>query len=72
MSDEFNGETQDNDANVRPLIPRSFSSLSQAEEENDQSRIYLGIHWSFDKTKAIAQCRRVANYVFKNALKPLR
>ena len=25
-------------------------SLSQAEEENGQSRIYLGIHWSFDKT----------------------
>ena len=28
-----------------------FSTLSQAEEENGQSRIYLGIHWSFDKPK---------------------
>jgi hypothetical protein len=35
-------------------MPRSFSSLSQAEEENGQSRIYLGIHWSFDKTEGIA------------------
>lgn len=34
---------------VRRLIPR-FASLSEAEEENGQSRIYLGIHWSFDKT----------------------
>ena len=72
VSDEFDGITQDNDGNVRPLIPRSFSSLSQAEEENGQSRIYLGIHWPFDKTEGIAQGWRVADYVFKNAFKPLR
>ena len=45
-------------------IPRSFTSLSQAEEENGQSRIYLGIHWSFDKTSGIAQGREVGDYVF--------
>ena len=28
VSDEFNGVTQDNEGNVRPLLPRSFSSLS--------------------------------------------
>ena len=54
VSDEFNGVTRDNQGNVRPYIPRSFSRLSQAEEENGQSRIYLGIHWSFDKTEGIA------------------
>ena len=52
ISDEFNGTTRDNAGNVRPLLPRSFSSLSQAEEENGQSRIYLGIHWSSTKRKA--------------------
>ncbi len=67
VSDEFNGETRDNDGNVRPLISKSFSTLSEAEEENGQSRIYLGIHWAFDKTKGIAQGRRVADYVFGNA-----
>jgi hypothetical protein len=41
---------------------------SQAEEENGQSRIYLGIHWVFDKTGGIAQGRRVADYVFKHAM----
>jgi PAP2 superfamily len=70
-SDEFNGVTRDNTGTVRPLMPRSFCSLSQAEEENGQSRIYLGIHWAFDKTEAIAQGRRVADYVFANAFAPL-
>jgi hypothetical protein len=70
MSDEFNGITRDNRGNVRPVISRSFSSLSQAEEENGQSRIYLGIHWSWDKTEGIAQGRRVADYVFANAFTP--
>jgi hypothetical protein len=47
-----------------------FSRLSQAEEENGQSRIYLGIHWRFDKTEGITQGRRVANYVFAHAFEP--
>jgi PAP2 superfamily len=72
VSDELNGVTVDNEGVVRPLMPRSFKSLSQAEEENGQSRIYLGIHWSFDKTAGIAQGRRVADYVFANAFRPLR
>lgn len=71
VSDEFNGITRDNAGNIRPYMPRHFSSLSQAEEENGQSRIYLGIHWSFDKTEGIAQGRRVANYVYDHAFTPV-
>jgi len=67
ISDEFNGVTEDNNGNPRPLIERSFSSLSEAEEENGQSRIYLGIHWRFDKTEGIAQGNNVASYVFNHA-----
>ena len=70
VSDEFNGTTLDNEGNIRPFKPRHFSSFSQAEEENGQSRIYLGIHWAFDKTAAIAQGRQVANYIFSHAFKP--
>ncbi len=70
VSDEYNGETVDSEGNVRPLLPRSFDSLSQAEEENGQSRIYLGIHWSFDKTEGIVQGRKVADYIFDNVFAP--
>jgi hypothetical protein len=66
VSDEFNGVTVDSQGNTRPLVPRSFTSLSQAEEENGQSRIYLGIHWEFDKSEGIVMGNRVADYVFEN------
>ena len=71
VSDEFNGVTRGNNGVARPLIPRSFARLSDAEEENGQSRIYLGIHWSFDKTSGIAQGRQVGDYVFDHAFRPL-
>ena len=71
VSDEFNGVTKDHDGNVRPYMPRSFSSLSQAEDENGQSRIYLGIHWHFDKTAGITQGRRIADYIFDHAFRPI-
>lgn len=69
-SDELNGVTTDNAGNVRELKPRSFTTLSQAEEENGQSRIYLGIHWSFDKTEGIDMGREIADHVFENAFQP--
>ena len=68
VSDELNGVTRDNRGRVRPRIPRSFSSLSQAEEENGQSRIYLGVHWQFDKIEGAKTGRNVANYVFQRGL----
>jgi hypothetical protein len=68
VSDELNGITRDNRGRVRPRVPRSFSSISEAEEENGQSRIYLGIHWQFDKTEGIATGRRVADDVFQRGL----
>ena len=71
VSDEWNGVTRGSDGTIRPLIPRSFASLSQAEEENGQSRIYLGIHWAFDKTAGIDQGRAVAAHVFSQAFRPL-
>jgi hypothetical protein len=70
-SDEFNGITRDQHGLVRPVVTRSFNSFSQAAEENAQSRIYLGIHWIFDKQEGLLQGREVADYVFAHFLLPL-
>ncbi len=70
-SDEFNGVTKDNAGNVRPMLSRSLSSLLQAAEENGQSRIYLGIHWPWDKTEGITQGQKIADYVFTHAFTPV-
>lgn len=69
VSDEFNGSTVDAFGNARPLLPRSFRNLKEAEEENGQSRIYLGIHWSFDKTGGISLGNQVADYVYDRIYK---
>ena len=72
ISDEWNGITKDNDGRVRPYRPRFFETFSEAEEENGQSRIYLGIHWSFDKDQGIAQGNRVGDYVFDHVFLPVQ
>jgi membrane-associated phospholipid phosphatase len=68
VSDEWNGVTRDNEGWVRPRLPRSYSSLSQAEEEAGQSRIYLGVHFRFDKVEGAAVGHRVADYVLQRGL----
>lgn len=72
VSDELNGETRDSEGNVRPLLPRSFTSLSHAELENAQSRVYLGIHWWFDEAGGITLGNNVANYVYDRVFQPVR
>lgn len=71
VSDEYNGVTTDSTGAVRPLLPRSFANLTEAETENGQSRIYLGIHWSFDATGGIQQGNNVGNYVYDHAFRPI-
>ena len=71
VSDEFNGVTKDQNGVTRPKIVRTFNTLSQAMEENGQSRIYLGIHWSFDKVEGIKCGKSIADYVVANTLRPV-
>ena len=49
ISDEFNDRTQDNNGTVRPLHRRKFKDgVWEMIIENALSRIFLGVHWSFD------------------------
>ncbi len=49
VSDEMNGINRDNAGNVRPRHARAFDGgLWKMIEENGFSRVYLGVHWSFD------------------------
>ncbi len=52
VSDEFNGIAKDNNNTTRPCHTRNFpGGLWQMILENAWSRIYLGVHWSFDAFK---------------------
>jgi hypothetical protein len=70
-SDEYDGYTVDQYGFVRPEVTRYYATLSQAMYENAQSRIYLGIHWPWDRDGGLQQGTEVGNYVFQNALLPL-
>ena len=54
-----------------PGAMRSYSSFSQANEENGRSRVYLGIHWNFDDTMAREMGKMTADYVADNYFQPV-
>lgn len=70
ISDELNGVSRDIDGSIRPLVPRSFDSLSEAAAENAASRVFLGIHWRFDLTESVDLGNRIADFVYNNTLRP--
>ncbi len=67
-ADGHNGPSQ------RPLDPsvvmsRTFANFDQAAEEAGISRIYGGIHFSFDNTSGLESGRQVGQYVVDNFLR---
>jgi membrane-associated phospholipid phosphatase len=53
-----------------PGVTRTYTSFSQAAQENAMSRIYLGIHYIFDATEGIATGDSIGNYVFGHDFGP--
>lgn len=45
---------------------RHFDSFSQAQQENVDGRIYLGVHWRADQTQGDISGRGIGNYVYAN------
>ncbi len=50
---------------------RSFTSVWDAANEAGLSRIYGGIHWSFDNTEGLLCGDAVGDWVFANYLRPI-
>lgn len=84
VSDECNGISKDTKGAVRPHHVRNFpKGLWQMIEENGFSRVYLGVHWSFDafaldgagkpdltkKTGGVPLGLKVAEDIFTDGLK---
>ena len=79
ISDEYNGITTPGDTRsnddathppiARPYTKRFYDSFRKAEEENAESRVYLGVHFCFDKTSGIKMGRGIGDYVFEKLYK---
>jgi hypothetical protein len=52
-------------------VNRSFSKITDAAKEAGKSRIYGGIHWSFDSAAGLQQGRKIGRYVADNYFQPL-
>lgn len=50
---------------------RTYSSLSQAAQENADSRVWLGVHWRFDQTAGQSLGRSVATHVATEFFQPV-
>jgi hypothetical protein len=68
VSDELNGINRDNQGRLRPRWPRHFSTLTEAEQDNAISRLFLGVHFRFDLSNGMTLGRRVGDYVWRRGL----
>ncbi|MGD9693350.1 MAG: vanadium-dependent haloperoxidase [Phycisphaerales bacterium] len=58
-------------ATDEPIDPRSFTSFSQAIQENSDSRVWLGVHWRFDQTIGERMGKQIAEYIHANYFLPV-
>ena len=71
-SDEWNGLNKDAFGTTRPLRPLYFTSFRDAEKQNADSRVYLGVHWQFDADQGVRQGNQVGDWVWDHAFQPVR
>ena len=72
VSDEWNGLNKDASGKIRPLKPLSFNTFTEAEYQNAESRVYLGVHWQFDADMGIAEGQQVADWTWDHAFQPVK
>lgn len=54
---------------VGPGITRSYNGFRQLADEAARSRVYGGIHFTFDTTSAFGVCVPLGDYVFENTFR---
>ena len=59
-------------ATTQPGVTRSFTSFSQAAEENGNSRIYVGFHFRHAVTEGIKLGSQVGKVAFNHYLRPVQ
>lgn len=55
-----------------PDVTLSYAAFSELAEEAAQSRVYGGIHFSFELTESVESCTKVADYLFDNYMQRQR
>jgi hypothetical protein len=51
--------------------PRTYHRFSDAAIENGRSRIYLGVHWSFDASDGYIVGTALGDFVYANTMRPI-
>ena len=73
VSEELNGVSIDNFKNKpRPYLPMSFTRIERLIEDNNKSRVHLGVHWNFDCEFGSRSGARVADAIFRSAYRRYR
>ncbi|MBX9845005.1 MAG: hypothetical protein K2Z80_24665 [Xanthobacteraceae bacterium] len=73
VSDELNGITIDNFRNeARPYLPINYTQINQMIEDNNKSRVHLGVHWNFDCELGARSGARIAEAAHRNAYRRYR
>ena len=68
VSDELNGVSIDNFKNEpRPYVALRYHHIDQMIEDNNKSRIHLGVHWNFDCVLGAASGAKIADAVYWQA-----
>ena len=67
VSDEVNGLSIDNFRNVpRPYLPTTYRHIDQMIEDNNRSRVHLGVHWDFDCKRGDKSGALIADVIYNH------
>lgn len=69
--DDFTWTQTTDDPHLDAGWTREMHSFTQAEVENHDSRIWLGVHWRFDCDAGVALGHHLADWAFDNYLRPV-